>query len=71
MLIVELLFMRSKDEICRLLTLDSIFCLKARSSASSSGSKVIDHFIAMGFDAELVSKAIQENGKDSYVMFGQ
>lgn len=33
------------------------------SSADSPNSKLIDHFVGMGFSQELVTKAIEENGK--------
>ncbi|XWS30372.1 hypothetical protein CRYUN_Cryun24cG0111600 [Craigia yunnanensis] len=35
------------------------------SSADSLNSKLIDHFVGMGFPKELVAKAIKENGKAS------
>ncbi|KAG7985640.1 hypothetical protein I3843_03G036800 [Carya illinoinensis] len=38
-------------------------CGEARSTAGCSNSKLIDHFIGMGFSKKMVSKAIQENGK--------
>ncbi|GLT33247.1 hypothetical protein SLA2020_078510 [Shorea laevis] len=37
--------------------------VKDSSLPSSSNSKVIDHFIGMGFSEKLVTKAIQENGE--------
>ncbi|XP_061346135.1 DNA (cytosine-5)-methyltransferase DRM2-like [Gastrolobium bilobum] len=33
--------------------------------ASSSNSKVLDHFVAMGFPSEMVSKVIQEYGEEN------
>lgn len=41
----------------------SLFYFQASSSASSSNSKLIDHFVGMGFSEEMVVKAIKENGK--------
>jgi len=41
----------------------SIFLLKTSSSASSSGSKLFDRFVGMGFAEKMVAKAIKENGK--------
>ncbi|GLT53642.1 hypothetical protein SLA2020_269000 [Shorea laevis] len=38
---------------------------EASSSAGSSDSKLIDHFIGMGFSEKMVAKAIQENGKEN------
>ncbi|XP_059449743.1 DNA (cytosine-5)-methyltransferase DRM2 [Corylus avellana] len=38
---------------------------EASSSAGSSNSKLIDHFIGMGFSEKMVAKAIQENGKEN------
>jgi hypothetical protein len=37
--------------------------LKTSSSASSSGSKLFDRFVGMGFAEKMVAKAIKENGK--------
>ncbi|GLU11288.1 hypothetical protein SLE2022_280450 [Rubroshorea leprosula] len=47
------------------LILESLLQCPAKESSlpSSSNSKVIDHFIGMGFSEELVVKAIQENGE--------
>lgn len=39
--------------------------LDAASSAGSSSSKLIDHFVGMGFSKELVCKAIEENGEEN------
>ncbi|KAH9790777.1 hypothetical protein WN944_009841 [Citrus x changshan-huyou] len=38
---------------------------EASSSAGSSSSKMIDHFVGMGFSEEVVAKAIQENGEQN------
>jgi len=38
--------------------------LKASSSGVSANSKVFNHFIGMGFSGEMVSKVIQEYGKN-------
>ncbi|KAF5746873.1 DNA (cytosine-5)-methyltransferase DRM1-like [Tripterygium wilfordii] len=38
---------------------------KAILSAVSSGPKLIDHFVRMGFSEEMVDRAIQENGEDN------
>ncbi|KAH1091960.1 hypothetical protein J1N35_019217 [Gossypium stocksii] len=35
------------------------------SSADSPNSKLIDHFVGMGFSQELVTKAIEENGEEN------
>lgn len=35
------------------------------SSAGCSNSKLLDHFVGMGFEVEMVAKAIQEHGKKS------
>lgn len=43
------------------------FSLKASSSVGSSGSKLIDHFVGMGFPEKMVAEAIQENGKDPFL----
>ncbi|KAG6719981.1 hypothetical protein I3842_03G035000 [Carya illinoinensis] len=40
-------------------------CGEARSTAGCSNSKLIDHFIGMGFSKKMVSKAIQENGEEN------
>lgn len=37
----------------------------ADASFSSSNSKVIDHFVGMGFSRELVKKVIEENGEEN------
>ncbi|XP_065882212.1 DNA (cytosine-5)-methyltransferase DRM2-like [Euphorbia lathyris] len=37
---------------------------EASSSASGSGSKVMDYFIGMGFTGKMVAKAIQANGEE-------
>jgi len=37
--------------------------LQASSSAVLANSKVLDHFVSMGFSREMVSKVIQEYGK--------
>lgn len=49
------------DFITRLMSSHPLF-LKASSSASSSGSKIIDHFVGMGFSEKLVAKVIEEHG---------
>ncbi|KAK7266066.1 hypothetical protein RIF29_18706 [Crotalaria pallida] len=38
---------------------------EASSSAGSSNSKLCDHFVAMGFSVEMVSKVIQEHGEEN------
>ncbi|XP_017975648.1 PREDICTED: DNA (cytosine-5)-methyltransferase DRM1 [Theobroma cacao] len=38
---------------------------EASLSADSSNSKVIDHFVGMGFSKEMVAKAIEENGEEN------
>ncbi|KAK7271664.1 hypothetical protein RJT34_27749 [Clitoria ternatea] len=38
---------------------------EASSSPGSSNSKVLDHFVAMGFSQEMVSKVIQEYGEEN------
>ncbi|KAK8534056.1 hypothetical protein V6N13_028260 [Hibiscus sabdariffa] len=38
---------------------------KVSSSADSPNSKLIDHFVGMGFSSELVAKAIEENGEEN------
>ncbi|XP_065848111.1 DNA (cytosine-5)-methyltransferase DRM2-like isoform X2 [Euphorbia lathyris] len=38
---------------------------EASSSASSSGCKVIDKFVGMGFPVKMVAEAIQENGEEN------
>lgn len=38
------------------------FFVKVNCEASSSKSKTIDHFLAMGFEEEKVIKAIHEHG---------
>ncbi|XVE67902.1 hypothetical protein DITRI_Ditri09bG0025300 [Diplodiscus trichospermus] len=38
---------------------------EVRSSADSPNSKLIDHFVGMGFSKELVAKAIEENGEEN------
>uniref|UniRef100_A0A494G8Q4 SAM-dependent MTase DRM-type domain-containing protein n=1 Tax=Solanum lycopersicum TaxID=4081 RepID=A0A494G8Q4_SOLLC len=38
--------------------------VEARSSAGPSNTKVLDHFISMGFPGEVVSKVIQEYGEE-------
>uniref|UniRef100_A0A2P2KN91 DNA (cytosine-5-)-methyltransferase n=2 Tax=Rhizophora mucronata TaxID=61149 RepID=A0A2P2KN91_RHIMU len=38
---------------------------EASSSAGSSGSKMIDHFIGMGFSERMVAEAIQEHGEEN------
>ncbi|XP_041004749.1 DNA (cytosine-5)-methyltransferase DRM2 isoform X3 [Juglans microcarpa x Juglans regia] len=40
-------------------------CGEARSTAGCSNSKLIDHFIGMGFSRKMVSKAILENGEEN------
>ena len=40
--------------------------LKASSSAGPSNTKVLDHFISMGFPGEVVSKVIQEYGQSTH-----
>ncbi|KAF3444637.1 hypothetical protein FNV43_RR14330 [Rhamnella rubrinervis] len=35
------------------------------SSAGCSNSKLLDHFVGMGFEVEMVAKAIQEHGEDN------
>ncbi|XP_057993250.1 DNA (cytosine-5)-methyltransferase DRM2 isoform X2 [Hevea brasiliensis] len=37
----------------------------ASSSVGSSGSKLIDHFVGMGFPQKMVAEAIQENGEEN------
>lgn len=37
---------------------------EASSSAGPSNSKLIDHFVGMGFPGKMVSKAIEENGEE-------
>lgn len=39
--------------------------LKASTSVSSSGSKILDNFVGMGFSAKMVADVIQEHGKCS------
>lgn len=41
--------------------------MKVNCEASSSKSKTIDHFLAMGFEEEKVIKAIHEHGKHFYL----
>jgi hypothetical protein len=43
--------------------------LKASSFAGPSNTKVFDHFISMGFPAEVVSKVIQEYGKSIALLY--
>ncbi|XP_057996371.1 DNA (cytosine-5)-methyltransferase DRM1 isoform X2 [Hevea brasiliensis] len=38
---------------------------EASSSVGSSGSKLIDHFVGMGFPEKMVAEAIQENGEEN------
>ncbi|KAL5860494.1 hypothetical protein ACOSQ4_001790 [Xanthoceras sorbifolium] len=38
---------------------------EASTSASSSSSKMIDHFVGMGFSEEMVVKAVQESGEEN------
>nr|ATZ71031.1 domains rearranged methyltransferase [Litchi chinensis] len=38
---------------------------EASTSAGSSSSKMIDHFVGMGFSGEMVAKAVQETGEDN------
>ncbi|GMJ04253.1 domains rearranged methylase 1 [Hibiscus trionum] len=38
---------------------------KVSSSADPPNSKLIDHFVGMGFSSELVAKAIEENGEEN------
>lgn len=47
--------------------LDLLFVLKASSSTSASRAILIDNFVGMGFSAKLVSKAIEENGRDTSI----
>ncbi|KAJ0053869.1 hypothetical protein Pint_02755 [Pistacia integerrima] len=44
---------------------NSFHHFKASSSSGSSSSKMIDHFVGMGFSEEMVIKAIQENGEQN------
>lgn len=41
----------------------TVFFLKASSSGGSSCSKIIDHFVGMGFSEKMVARVIQEHGK--------
>lgn len=47
------------------LTNNYFFFLKVGSFAGCSNSKLFDHFVGMGFEVEMVTKAIQEHGKRS------
>ncbi|KAL2317726.1 hypothetical protein Fmac_031602 [Flemingia macrophylla] len=40
-------------------------CIAASSSAVLANSKVLDHFVGMGFSREMVSKVIQEYGEEN------
>lgn len=42
--------------------------IQASSSTSASRSKLINHFVGMGFSEKLVSKAIEENGSSSIIL---
>ncbi|XP_015576174.1 DNA (cytosine-5)-methyltransferase DRM2 isoform X1 [Ricinus communis] len=39
--------------------------VEASSSVRSSGTKVMDHFVGMGFPEKMVAEAIQENGEEN------
>ncbi|KAJ6775767.1 DNA CYTOSINE-5- -METHYLTRANSFERASE 3-RELATED [Salix koriyanagi] len=43
--------------------LETLLKYSTSSSASSSGSKLFDRFVGMGFEEKMVAKAIQENGE--------
>ncbi|XP_022989083.1 DNA (cytosine-5)-methyltransferase DRM2 isoform X1 [Cucurbita maxima] len=47
------------------LTFPSVEANMASSSAGPSNSKIVDHFIGMGFSAKMVMKAIEENGEEN------
>lgn len=61
---VYALIIEDRDKAIHLITdfVITFYDLKASSSAGSSSSKTIDHFVGMGFPEEVVAKAIQENG---------
>lgn len=58
------MIVEDRDKAVRFITdfVITFYHLKASSSAGSSSSKMIDHFVGMGFSEEVVAKAIQENG---------
>ncbi|XVF58052.1 hypothetical protein PTKIN_Ptkin07bG0031700 [Pterospermum kingtungense] len=44
---------------------EAVLGAEARSSAGTPNSKVIDHFVGMGFSKDMVAKAVEENGEEN------
>ena len=45
-----------------------LLCFKASSSTGPSNSKLINHFIGMGFSEKMVVKAIEQDGKSTLLL---
>lgn len=56
----NIILIKNKYILYLILILHQVIC---SSIASRSNSKVIDHFVGMGFSEKMVARAVNENGK--------